>query len=146
MTEDQIRRTFAYHTLSPNQRAVIDRIRSLVTEAAVHVAELVPDSRERSLCITHMQTAMMMANAGVAIHDVVDTTERAVYLNGKRIKWSSPTADHRRLCAAAGVAADGPRVKVTWQYGSGPRKPIFPADDPVVVLKGMVFEVKGGGF
>ena len=124
---------------------MVERIRSIVTQATVEVAELVPQSRERSLFITHMQQAQMIANAGVAIHDAVYDVSKVVYLNGKESVWNSPTADHQRLCDAVGAAADATDVKVSWQYGSGPRKPVFPMDDPVVVQKGMQFVVRGGG-
>ena len=68
MTEPQIREIFRYH--SPNQDSikVHEKIRERMTETAVEVASLIPDSRERSLYITLMQQAQMMANAAQAIH------------------------------------------------------------------------------
>ena len=68
MKEQEIRDAFRYH--SPNHESVKihEKIRSSVTETTVAVAELIPPSRERSLFITYMQQAQMMANAAVAIH------------------------------------------------------------------------------
>lgn len=68
MTEEQIRETFKYH--SPNSNAVKfhEAIRELITDTTVNVADLIPQSRERSLFITLMQQAQMMANAAIAIH------------------------------------------------------------------------------
>ena len=68
MTEDEIRDTFRYH--SPNQEAKVahEDIRHVMTEAAVAVASMLPPSRERSLYITLMQQAQMMANASIAIY------------------------------------------------------------------------------
>ena len=68
MTETKIRDTFRYHAPDDRQRAVFERIRTQMTATAVEVAFLIPNSRERSLFITHMQQAQMMANAAVAIH------------------------------------------------------------------------------
>ena len=67
MTEDQIRDAF-YHPSNPTQCARFETIRETIIEATVKIAGLIPDSRERSLFITDMQRAQMMANAAVAIH------------------------------------------------------------------------------
>ena len=68
MTEPEIRDTFRYNSPNPEARAVHELIRSLVTETVVTVAAHIPPSRERSLFITLMQQAQMMANAAVAVH------------------------------------------------------------------------------
>ena len=68
MTEDQIRETFKYHSPNPAMVKRHEKIRETMTETAVVVAALIPTSRERSLFITFMQQAQMMANAAIAIH------------------------------------------------------------------------------
>ena len=68
MTEEQIRNTFQYHSPNPESIKVHEAIRELITETTVMIAALIPESRERSLFITHMQQGQMMANAAVAIH------------------------------------------------------------------------------
>ena len=68
MTEAQIRETLRYHAPDDRKRKTFEDIRTTITEATVKVAALLPNSRERSLFITDMQRAQMMANASVAIH------------------------------------------------------------------------------
>ena len=68
MTEEQIRDTFRYHSPNPQAIWVHEAIRKKITLVTVEIAELIPESRERSLFITHMQQGQMMANAAVAIH------------------------------------------------------------------------------
>ena len=68
MTEDQIRNTFKYHSPNPRMVELHQAIRHQMTETAVAVAMQLPPSRERSVFITKMQEAQMMANAAIAIH------------------------------------------------------------------------------
>ena len=68
LTEDQIRETFKYHSPDPQARARHEDIRHFMTETVVTIAEKLPASRERSMFITLMQQAQMMANASIAIH------------------------------------------------------------------------------
>ena len=70
MTEEQIRETFKYHSPSPDAVKHHERIRENMTETAVTVAAMLPASRERSMYITLMQQAQMMANAAIAIHGI----------------------------------------------------------------------------
>jgi hypothetical protein len=59
---------FTYH--APNalndQPARYERIRAEGRKLAGLLNELVPDSREKSLAITHLEDAVMWANAGIA--------------------------------------------------------------------------------
>ena len=68
MKEDEIRNTFKYHSPDPDAVATHEVIRELMTETVVTIAGSLPSSRERSLFITLMQQAQMMANAAIAIH------------------------------------------------------------------------------
>ena len=68
MTEAQIRNTFNYHAPDARKVETFDLIRKAMTETAVLVADVCPDSRERSMFLTLMQQAQMMANASIAIH------------------------------------------------------------------------------
>ena len=68
MTEAQIRDTFRYHAPTGRKTQSFERIRATMTETAVTVAALCPNSRERSTFLTLMQQAQMMANASIAIH------------------------------------------------------------------------------
>ena len=68
MTPEKIVDTFSYHSPGPENQKVHEAIRERITETVLMVADLIPESRERSLFITHMQQAQMFANAAVAIH------------------------------------------------------------------------------
>ena len=68
MTEPEIRETFRYHSPDAAARETHERIRHRMTETAVEVAALLPPSRERSMFITDLQRAQMMANAAIAVH------------------------------------------------------------------------------
>ena len=68
MMPDEIRETFRYHSPNPDMVKRHEAIRQTMTEATIKVAAMLPSSRERSLFITDMQRAQMMANAAVAIH------------------------------------------------------------------------------
>ena len=68
MTEEKIRENFRYHAPDDSQRRTFEDIREMLTEVAVGVAALTPDSRERSLFLTTMENAQMWANKSVAIH------------------------------------------------------------------------------
>ena len=68
MIESEIRETFRYHVLNVEGREVCEHIRERMTETVVDIAGRIPNSRERSMFITLMQQAQMMANAALAIH------------------------------------------------------------------------------
>ena len=68
MTEEQIRETFRYHAPTESKVESFEKIRSVMVGTAVHVAALCPPSRERSMFLTLMQQAQMMADASIAIH------------------------------------------------------------------------------
>ena len=68
MKEQEIRDTFRFHSSNPESVKVHEKVRREITETTVEIAEMLPESRERSLFITYMQQAQMMANAAVAIH------------------------------------------------------------------------------
>ena len=68
MTEAEILETFRYHSPNPGNVKRHESIREHMAATTVYVAACIPDSRERSLYITLMQQAQMMANAAVAIH------------------------------------------------------------------------------
>ena len=73
MTEEQIRETFRYHAPDDLKVQTFNDIRHWMTETAVRVAAVTPDSRERSTFLTLMQQAQMMANASIAIHGNKET-------------------------------------------------------------------------
>ncbi len=68
MNIGQIKDIFTYHCSDERQTEIYNRLRSEALQLALTINELCPDSREKSLAITNLQMAIMMANASVAIH------------------------------------------------------------------------------
>ena len=67
MTNEQIEEIFTYHAPKEGQPDIYQRIREKVKEAALTINRLCPESREKSIALTHLQSAVMFANASVAI-------------------------------------------------------------------------------
>lgn len=57
---------FTYHPPGPDQVPVYEAIRARGRDFAEWLDKFVPDGREKSLAITHIEQAVMWANAGVA--------------------------------------------------------------------------------
>jgi hypothetical protein len=68
MTWDQgeLEIRFSYHPPKGDQSARYIAIRDEAKRFAETIVELTPDSREQSLAITHLETAVMYANAAIA--------------------------------------------------------------------------------
>jgi len=64
-----IDKTFTYHAPKPGQPIRYERLREGAKNFALLVDAVAPDSREKSLALTHIQTAVMFANAAIAIHE-----------------------------------------------------------------------------
>lgn len=69
MKSDEIDNIFSYHAPHGNQAERYEKLRAEARSLAHTINELCPDSREKSLALTNLQTAVMMANAAIAIHD-----------------------------------------------------------------------------
>ena len=67
MTEEQIRDALRHHPPTEAQAVTFNNIRHWMSETAVRVADAIPDGRERSLFLTHFETAQMWANKAVAL-------------------------------------------------------------------------------
>ena len=57
---------FTYHTPKPGQGSRYATIRVRALDLANLFNEFCPDSREKSLAITHLEDAVMWANASIA--------------------------------------------------------------------------------
>lgn len=64
----EISRRFEHHPSTAKQMQTYDAIRNKAREFAMLVNGVVPDGREKDLAITHLDAAVMWANAGVARH------------------------------------------------------------------------------
>lgn len=62
----EIVRRLGYHPAIPTTVPVFEKNRHLAIELALHWDETLPESREASLAQTHLQNALMWANAAVA--------------------------------------------------------------------------------
>lgn len=69
MTPDDakyIENTFMYHAPKEDQPARYDILRKSAKATATVILELCPASRERSIALTHLETAIMFGNAAIA--------------------------------------------------------------------------------
>jgi len=57
---------FSYHPPKGDQAVRYGELRAKAKELAIVINELSPDSREKSLAITHLEDAVMWANASIA--------------------------------------------------------------------------------
>lgn len=57
---------FVYHPPKDGQNEKYKEIRMNALNLAILINDLVPDSREKSLAITHLEECVMFANAGIA--------------------------------------------------------------------------------
>lgn len=57
---------FTYHAPKGNQLARYERLRNAAKEFAYLIDQTCPDSREKSLAWTHLEDAVMCANASIA--------------------------------------------------------------------------------
>lgn len=61
-----IERNFTYHAPKPGQPEKYTQLRDKAKEFAYLLDSLCPQSRERSIAFTHLETAVMWANAAIA--------------------------------------------------------------------------------
>ena len=66
MDKKEIELRFTYHAPKGNQPERYEVLRVIAKTLALEILELVPESREKSLAITHLEQAIMWANAGIA--------------------------------------------------------------------------------
>lgn len=65
----QIENNFTYHPPKPGQPEMYQKLRDKAKELAYLIEELCPFSRETSLAMTHLETAVFWANASIARSD-----------------------------------------------------------------------------
>lgn len=65
-TLQQIERTFTYNPPKDDQAPRYVAIRATAKAFAEQLAQQVPESRELSLALTHLEQVVMFANAGIA--------------------------------------------------------------------------------
>ena len=61
-----IERNFTYHPPKPGQPELYTKLRNAAKDFAFLINKAVPLSREKELAMTHLEAAVMWANAGIA--------------------------------------------------------------------------------
>lgn len=69
MENRDIEKIFTYHTPINDQAVRYNLLRDAAKDLALLINDLCPDSREKSLAITHIQLSVMCANASIAINE-----------------------------------------------------------------------------
>ena len=72
MKNPVIENNFTYHAPKPGQPEKYQALREKAKELAYLITELVPKSREQSVALTDLETAVFWANAGIARNPVVE--------------------------------------------------------------------------
>lgn len=63
-----LKERFTYHAPTEGQPEVYEGLRDQCLLLALHINDVVPDSREKSTAISRLEEASMWANKGIAIH------------------------------------------------------------------------------
>lgn len=63
---EQIENNFKYHAPKEGQPEKYEELRSAFKELAYKIEELCPNSREKSVAMTNLETAQFWANASIA--------------------------------------------------------------------------------
>jgi hypothetical protein len=66
MNVDDLKNRFTYHPVVGDQAERYQKLREACLNLSLLINELAPDSREKSLAITHLEETSMMANAAIA--------------------------------------------------------------------------------
>jgi len=62
----ELERRFTYHAPASDQAPRYNEIRLMAHEFAIFLTKTCPESRELSLALTHLEEAVMQANAAIA--------------------------------------------------------------------------------
>jgi hypothetical protein len=63
---EKIENNFKYHVSKEGQPEKYEALRAKAKELAYLIEEMCPDSREKSVSITNLETSVMWANASIA--------------------------------------------------------------------------------
>ena len=64
--DEELDRRFTYHQPQKGQPELYESLRIEAKSLATLFNTIVPDSREKALALTHLEQAVMWANAGIA--------------------------------------------------------------------------------
>jgi len=63
---DKIENAFTYHAPKEHQISKYEELRAKAKDFAYLIEEVCPDSREKSVALTQLETVIMWANAAIA--------------------------------------------------------------------------------
>lgn len=66
LTRQDVERNFTYHRPTAGQPEKYERLRGEARRLALLIFDLCPESRERSIALTEVESAVMWANAAIA--------------------------------------------------------------------------------
>jgi len=66
---DRIINSFTYHAPRADQPERYQELRARVLELAQRIAQICPDSRERSIAVTKLEEAIMWASKAIACNE-----------------------------------------------------------------------------
>jgi hypothetical protein len=69
MTPGELEQRFTHHPPKGDQVVRYAELRGRAHQLAAHINVACPESREKSLAITHLEEAVMWANAAIARHE-----------------------------------------------------------------------------
>ena len=69
LMKERLESDFTYHAPKEGQPARYEMLRSAAKELALMILENTPPSREQSLALTELETAIFWANASIARHE-----------------------------------------------------------------------------
>ena len=65
---NEVANRFTFHPATGDKGAAHDHVRQAHLEIGLRMCDMLPESREKALCLTALQESMMWANAAVAAH------------------------------------------------------------------------------
>jgi hypothetical protein len=65
---NEVANRFTFHPATGDKGAAHDHVRQAHLEIALRMTDMLPESREKSLCLTALQESMHWANAAIALH------------------------------------------------------------------------------
>lgn len=66
MQKDDLTKRFTYHAPTPEKVTQHEQVREFAYQFALFLNDNVPEGREKSLAITHLEDVVFWANAGIA--------------------------------------------------------------------------------
>lgn len=66
MNEAELKNRFLYHAPDAEKARAHERVRTYIMQMALEFNDSLPEGREKSLAMTHLEEAMFWANASLA--------------------------------------------------------------------------------